>query len=550
MGSSSVRLILELIGGVGLFLLGMTLLTDGLKAFAGEALRQGLIRFTGTPLKAFISGVIATLLVQSSTATTITVIGFVSAGLMGFPQAIGVVMGASLGTTTTGWIVALLGLKVSVGLYALPMIGLGAFIRLLARGRWQAVGVAVAGFGLIFVGIDYLQESMEGLSSYVDYARLPSGGFLGNLIMVLLGAVMTVIMQSSGAAVATTLTALHTESIVFEQAAAIVIGAAIGTTLTGVLAAIGATVQAKRTALAHVSFNALSGLLALILLPLLLKLLFWAQATIGLEGGATSLAAFHTMFIALGVVIFLPSVRQFSRWIERMLPEDEPSFVRNLDPTVLSVPAVAIDASRRAMSEISAELFDLTQVRLAKQWDLRASQRLLATENATEAASDFLSRIPATSPSMPISVPRVAQMDALDHVKRLQGLLNRAPQPDAFSGAQLMRVQKLCEELLVLGASGLRGGAALNWITAMEEKAESISNLRREQRPQLLAETAAGGKDPSEALEGLDTMRWLDSVAYHAWRISNYLGDENTDEEATAESSDDLLSHQTGTIAD
>jgi phosphate:Na+ symporter len=126
-------MIFKLLGGIGLFLLGMVLLTDGLKAFAGDALRRALVRFTGTPFKAFGSGALVTLMVQSSSATTVTVIGFVSAGLLTFPQAVGVVFGASLGTTGTGWIVSVLGLKVILGFYALPLVGIGAFMKLLAH---------------------------------------------------------------------------------------------------------------------------------------------------------------------------------------------------------------------------------------------------------------------------------------------------------------------------------------------------------------------------------------------------------------------------------
>lgn len=136
----------------------MTLLTDGLKTFAGDGLRQALVQFTGGPLKAFASGAQVTAMVQSSSATTVTIIGFVSASLLTFPQAVSVILGASLGTTRTGWIVSVLGLKISMGAYALPLIGIGAFMKLLARGRWQAFGLAVAGFGLIFVGIATLQS--------------------------------------------------------------------------------------------------------------------------------------------------------------------------------------------------------------------------------------------------------------------------------------------------------------------------------------------------------------------------------------------------------
>ena len=350
-------LLFKLVGGIGLFLLGMVLLTDGLKAFAGDALRRWLIRFTGTPARAFASGALVTAMVQSSSATTVTVIGFVSAGLLTFPQAVGVVFGASLGTTGTGWIVSVLGLKVSGGFYALPLVGLGAFLKLLAHGRGRSLGLALAGFGLLFIGIETLQDAMRGLSGRFDLARLPASGLWGHLLVMAIGMIMTVIMQSSSAAVATTLTALHAGAINFEQAASLVIGAAVGTTVTGALAAIGGSVPAKRTALAHVSFNLATGCIAVVLLPLFLWAIGLAQRHAGLEAGAMSLAAFHTLFIAVGVAIFLPFVHRFSRAIERLLPDRGPALTRHLDDTVLQTPAVALEATRRALRETAAETF-------------------------------------------------------------------------------------------------------------------------------------------------------------------------------------------------
>ncbi|MCD8482962.1 MAG: Na/Pi symporter [Verrucomicrobia bacterium] len=222
-------------------------------------------------------------MVQSSSATTVAIIGFVSAGLVTFPQAIGVVFGASLGTTGTGWIIAVLGLKISVGYYALPLVGIGAFMKLLGRGRYRALGEAVAGFGLIFIGIENMQDGMRGLSAVFDLSVLPASGLTGHLLAMLLGIALTVLMQSSSAAIATTLTALHTGAINFEQAASLVIGAAVGTTITGVLAAIGGSTSAKRTACAHVTFNLSTGIIAILILPVFLRLIFWAQEHLGLE---------------------------------------------------------------------------------------------------------------------------------------------------------------------------------------------------------------------------------------------------------------------------
>ncbi|MFQ3671929.1 MAG: Na/Pi symporter, partial [Verrucomicrobiia bacterium] len=296
-------MLLSLFGGVGLFLLGMTLLTDGLKSFAGDSLRAALLRFTGRPVTAFLSGLLATALVQSSSATTVATIGFVSAGLLSFTQSIGIVLGASLGTTSTGWLVSVFGLKLSIAKLALPIIGLGAFLRLLGRGRWAPLGLSLAGFGLIFIGIDQLQQGMAGLNQHIDLAALPSSGLLGHALMMAAGILLTILMQSSSAAVATTLTALHSHTISFEQAASVVIGAAVGTTVTAALAAIGATAVAQRTALAHILFNLFTGIVALLLLPAFLALITWANQHLDLAPGAVSLAAFHTLFIAVGVAL-------------------------------------------------------------------------------------------------------------------------------------------------------------------------------------------------------------------------------------------------------
>ena len=224
--------IFRLLGGLGLFLLGMTLLTEGVKTYAGTQLKQALMRLTGTPLKALVSGAFITLLIQSSSATTVAVVGFVSAGVVSFSQAVGIVMGASLGTTATGWIVAGVGLKVSLGFYALPMVTAGAFARVLAGPRLAALGTAVAGFGLIFVGIDFLQQGMAGVGGRLAIAQLPEHGVLAHLVAAALGLLITIVVQSSSAAAAMALTALAAGTINFEQAASFVIGAAIGTTVT------------------------------------------------------------------------------------------------------------------------------------------------------------------------------------------------------------------------------------------------------------------------------------------------------------------------------
>ncbi len=522
------ELIFNLLGGIGLFLLGMVLLTDGLRTFAGAALQRALTRFTGTPVKAFLSGALVTLLVQSSSATTVTVIGFVSAGMLTFPQALGVVFGASMGTTGTGWIVATLGLKISLSQYALPVVGVGGLLKLLGQGRKGALGLALAGFGLIFLGIDTLQMAMAGAAARFELASLPATGFPGHLLAMLVGVALTVLMQSSSAAMATVLTALHTGVVNFEQAAALAIGAAIGTTVTGALAALGGTVPAKRTALAHVVFNLVSGLAALALLPWFLRAVEWAQRHWGLDPGAMSLAAFHTAFIALGVLLFLPWVRVFARLIERALPDRGPPFTRHLDRSLLHAPPVALEATDRALRLTAATLFRGLKENVDGKSEGAANNGHSASdiEHALTAIQDYLGRIP-----MPLEngnglgARRVAQLHAIDHLLRLQprlradGSLRTLLRHPRLEPARLRAL-----EVLETGRQVMEQRALDDWAPLIETNSAMLAALRRELRPQILEETAGGESAPAHSLELLDALHWLDHTGYHTWRICHYLG--------------------------
>ena len=519
-----VDAVFKLLGGIGLFLLAINLLTDGLKMFAGEALSRALIRFTGTPLKAFTSGAIVTLLAQSSTATTVTLIGFVSAGLISFPQAVGVVMGASLGTTGTGWLISVFGLKISLGFYALPFVGIGAFLKLGGRGKWRGMGTALAGFGLMFVAIDILQGGMQGISSRFDLNALPTTGLGAHAVVMLVGIVLTLILQSSTAAVATTLTALHAGAISFDQAAVLVIGASIGTTATALIAAAGASVPARRTALAYVVFSLTNGVLAVLVLPAFLWVLEAAQQHLGLAGGPTSLAAFHSLFTATGVVLFLPFAHHYARLIERLLPDRGLTLTRHLDDSVLEVPPVALEATHRALTEIACATFGgirglLDSEESNGQQKVRASVRL-----ALQQTQHFFARIPASTEARSLLQPRLELMYAIEHLHRLQPRL-RAPrglsgmlsdprmQPALVEGRQAMRLAEL----------GLRGKAPINWLESVQQSAAVLSGLRQDMRASFLEQTAEGERDSQEALNYTDFIRWLERSAHHTWRLAHYL---------------------------
>src|SRR5262245_25011321 len=195
--------VVSLLGGLGLFLLGIYHLTEGMKGLAGDSLRRALQNLVAGRLSAVAAGALFTAVIQSSTAAILTVIGFVSAGLVNFSQAIGMIVGATLGTTSTIWLVAIFGLRLRIASAALPLLGIGAFLWLIARGKTRSLGAVLAGFGLIFVGIDYLQNGMGGIQWNLDAFAGSGPGSLW--ILAGIGILMSIVMQSSTAAAATTL---------------------------------------------------------------------------------------------------------------------------------------------------------------------------------------------------------------------------------------------------------------------------------------------------------------------------------------------------------
>lgn len=377
-----------LLGGVGLFLLGMWLMTEGLRLAAGAALREVLARSTSTRWRALGSGIALTAVVQSSSAVTVAAIGFVNAGLLTLAQVLWVLFGSNVGTTMTGWLVALLGLKIQIDVLALPLIGVGMLLRLTGgETRRGSIGLAMAGFGVLFLGIDILRGAFTDLATGIDFPQMAGVG--GMAAHVLIGAVLTVLMQSSSAATALTLTAAQGGLLGLEAAAAVVIGANIGTTATALIAAIGATANARRAAAAHVLFNILTGCVAFLALPWLLETTRWVGGWLGVPADiATSLALFHTAFNVLGVLLMWPLSDRLASFLAgrfRSAEEDE-ARARYLDDATAALPALAIDALHREVGRLGAIALqaarEATPLRTPSARTPASTQRTLAALDA------------------------------------------------------------------------------------------------------------------------------------------------------------------------
>ena len=348
--------IIQALGGLGLFLLGMIIMTDSLRNLAGDAMRKLLLRFTHTPLSGAITGTVATAILQSSSATTVATVGLVGAGLMGFAEALGIIFGANIGTTITGWFVVLLGFKLQIGSILMPLILVGALLRLFTKDRWANIGMAIAGFGLIFVGIYLIQQGMVDVQQLITPEKLPADTFSGRIQLVLIGILFSAVTQSSSAGVAVTLTALHVGAINFPQAAALVIGMDVGTTVTAALATIGGTVGSRRTGLSHVMYNCFTGTGALFLITPYILLWQWLGPDILKNNAEIVLIVFHTSFNTLGVMIALPLSHHFARMMERLIPETEPAYTRSLDKTLLHDPVLALTAAQSTLKNEAVAL--------------------------------------------------------------------------------------------------------------------------------------------------------------------------------------------------
>src|SRR6516162_2991452 len=556
---------ISVLGGVGFFLLGMTVMTAGLKALAGSALRAVLSKAAATPLRGLFWGALVTLLVQSSSATTMTTIGLVSAGLLSFPQGLCLVFGANVGTTGTAWLVALIGVRVSLTAAALPMIFVGALVKLLTSGRVSGVGAALAGFGLVLFGLTTLQQGMGGLAERLHPADLPVvlagpdagwwSGMLGVLALVLVGLVMTALMQSSTAAVAVTLSGYFAGAIGLDQTCALIIGQNIGTATSSALAAIGASTAAKRLAVAYVMFKLIAAAIALVLFPVVTPLLIRTSNTID---GATLLAGYHTAYNVVGVLVLLPLIDRFTRLVERILPERGSPLTRCLDPSALANPIVAVEAVRRTIARALTAVCGSVEAALvaaSRGEPVRPEKNAISLPVAADAlcqAQVFLSDVTGPPDSDDEQQRLTSTLHALDHASRLAETASGGIDFATLSGGpDDARAEQLCADAMrsvasvagevaappataqslwatpaSRGADTTSGVARVSTEKALIELkrcATDLGELRRSHRRATLGAVANGTLTADVAIVRVDTLRSLEALAYHAWRSAAHL---------------------------
>lgn len=288
----------------------MYFMEDGFKLFSGSVLENILQRFTSNLFKSITTGFFATTLVQSSSLISVIVISFLSVELLTLTQGIGVIFGSNLGSTTTAWIVSALGLNIKISLFAMPMIIFGAIFRFMNGNTYKGIGNILLGLGFIFLGISYMKDGFETLKDSIDLASFAMDGFLGLIVYIIIGAVATVVIQSSGATMAIIITALSSGSIIYINALALAIGANVGTTVTAIIGSLTSNENGKRLALAHLIFNIITALVAVIFLHYIKDLVDYISPYFNIDSTNYSmkLALFHTIFNILGILLVAPFI--------------------------------------------------------------------------------------------------------------------------------------------------------------------------------------------------------------------------------------------------
>lgn len=508
--------VLLLAGGLGLFLFGMLALTDALRHMASRQVRGLISRFTTSPLTGALTGAATTALTQSSSATLVTVIGFVGAGMMTFAQAIGVIYGANIGSTMTGWIVAVVGLKFKLGAVAMPLLLASVLLHLIGKGRLSRIGMMLAGFSIVFIGLDMMQDAVGGAESWLTPERLPPDTLGGRLWLVAAGLVLTVVIQSSGAGMAAVLVLLAADSVTLVQAVALVIGMRVGTTFTGILAALGGTADMKRTALAHTAFSVLIGVLGFLSMGFVVPVL----SSLMPADDPMVLMVFFTALSVAGMLLMLPLTEPFAKRIERLIPGSGPPLTAALHSHLLRDPQAAMDATLSSANAIAGELFATLGTNLHPETrTIHSAPPTLRLEQALDDVRDYLARIQIPADDTDARNRYAALLHLVDHLGRLaQQLMDEARMTPLQDDPVLQRPAR------VLGAAARRAsieGTGMN-ADKMARLARLIKGRTATLRRSALIRERVGLVSATGVFDLTASMRWLQRTAHNAARILHY----------------------------
>jgi phosphate:Na+ symporter len=357
----------EISAGVSIFLFGMLSLEEGFRVFSGGTLEKILKNSTDKLYKSVSFGIVATTIMQSSSLVSVLTISFLGAGLIGLAQGIGIVFGANIGTTTGAWLVAGFGLKVKISAYAMPMLVFGIILVFQKAKTLKGIGYILAGLGFLFLGIHYMKDGFEAFKSTIDLASFGGTGIKYLFIFTGIGVFATVVMQSSHATLVLIITALSVGQISYENALALAIGANVGTTITAIIGAMSSNIVGKRLAGAHLIFNLVTAIVAIIFMSQIMVAVDFVSNYTGISDTnyTLKLAVFHTIFNVIGVIIMVPFINKLVIFLESTLKDTtsqefkENDNARFLNDSALELPSTAMAAIVRETKHLYENAFEI-----------------------------------------------------------------------------------------------------------------------------------------------------------------------------------------------
>ena len=566
--------ILTLIGALGMFLYGMNTMSSGLQKAAGEKLRNFLAAMTSSPLRGVLTGLGITAIIQSSSATTVMVVVFVNAGLLTLTQAIGVIMGANIGTTVTAWLISLLGFKMDISVLSIPLMAVGFICTLGKKSRTKNIGEFIIGFALLFLGLSFMKESVPDLQSHPEVlsfiAKWTGYGFGSVLIFLVFGTILTLVLQSSSATMALTLIMLNMGWIPFEMAAAMVLGENIGTTITANIAAAVGNVQAKRAAIAHTMFNVFGVIWVLILyrpflsfIGKIITLFGYPDPTTAtfageVEGTQTmestaalyGISMLHTMFNLINTCIliwFIPWIEKAVKWIIKSpsKPEEESFKLKYINAGHLATAEMAIEQAMKeivhfaeiskrglgyvksAINEQDADKFEEYREKLVKYEEIsdRIEYEIASFMNALskeEISSDSKAQIRAM-------YKIISELESLgDSGEAISRILSRKnAHGQAFDEDELRKLNRLTDMVDkaydVMIANLNVGYDNLKDISNAYDAEQNINEMRNTLREEEIANLEHDGKNYQTSMYYMDVISQLETMGDFMINVSQAL---------------------------
>lgn len=546
--------IFSLVGSLALFLYGMKIMSEGLEKFAGDRLRSILGAMTKNRLMGVLTGVGITALIQSSSATTVMVVSFVNAGLMTLRQSIGVIMGANIGTTVTAWIISAVGFKVNISAFAIPLLAIGLPLIFSGKSKRKSIGEFVFGFSFLFMGLTFLQDAATAMNigDMVAgmLAHVPCDSFLTIILFVIVGALVTMLVQASAATMAITLMlfGMNIPGFGFEQAAALAMGQNIGTTITAFIASLTANTQARRAALAHMFFNVFGVVVVLLVFYPACDFISWMVTDVmdGADNPLYKLSAFHTAFNIANTLLLIWFVPQIEQFVCKVLPEkdaEEPEKLQYITAGLLSTAELSIIQARKEISQFAIRcqrqfnfLLDMHNIEKDEDFE-KLFDKVKKYENITDnmeyEIAHYLQHIAEGRLSDEAKLQMMRMLREIDDLESI-GDCNfniartlsrkRSNCKEHFTDKQLANIKKM-EGLvgeamqLMVNALGQAEGEGHD-IAKSYEIENSINNLRNDLRADNLEQLSEGAYDYKLGAFYLDTINGFEKLADYILNVA------------------------------